>query len=254
MLMLGESILSLLIVDIEHAGKEFYSVFYCALLTVVLLQLLHFQSQPHDADLHVLRRSKNRGILWRLLQGVYSMALVTLSASFTFFLLFSDDSSSTGNSRLRERRLVTEVDEEAVGDEAAHLFSGALAVIFLSLDVMSLLHVGAEEIRKRCMINGKVKIAAILTFAMRFGIILATGTISQWTKNPNGVTMAGLVFVFVELAMRKFGSIYLKRHQSTVEGAATNSEKENGTPDDNEESLEAPWPNVMQARAETEIE
>jgi hypothetical protein len=251
MLMLGENILSLLIVDVEHEGKAFYTIFYCGLLTVILLQLLHFQSQPHEADLHAMRRSKNRGIIWGIVQNVYSLALVTLSASFSFFVLFSDDSNDR---ELLERRLATEVDEGSVRREAANLFSGALAVIFLSLDVMNLLHLGTEEILKRSVVENKVKIAAIFACAMRVGVIVFTGTISQWTENPKHITMTGLLCVIGELTMRKFGLIYLKDSQSTIEGAVTNNEKENSTPNDDDESLEAPWPNVMHARAQPEME
>jgi hypothetical protein len=251
MLMLGENILSLLIVDVEHEGKAFYTIFYCGLLTVILLQLLHFQSQPHEADLHAMRRSKNRGIIWGIVQNVYSLALVTLSASFSFFVLFSDDSNDR---ELLERRLATEVDEGSVRREAANLFSGALAVIFLSLDVMNLLHLGTEEILKRSVVENKVKIAAIFACAMRVGVIVFTGTISQWTENPKHITMTGLLCVIGELTMRKFGLIYLKDSQSTIEGAVTNNEKESSTPNDDDESLEAPWPNVMHARAQPQME
>ena len=87
MLMLGESIFSLLIVDVQDKGLDFYLVFYFSLLTVILLQLLHFQSQPHEAELHAVRRDKNRGMLWALLHNVYSLSLVIMGASFTSFLL-----------------------------------------------------------------------------------------------------------------------------------------------------------------------
>jgi hypothetical protein len=44
MLMLGESILSL--------------------MTAILLQYLYFRSQPHNADDHAVRKGKNLGMMW----------------------------------------------------------------------------------------------------------------------------------------------------------------------------------------------
>jgi hypothetical protein len=242
--MLGESVLSLLIVDVEREGKEFYTVFYCAILTVILLQLLHFQSQPHEADLHASRRSKNRGVLWSLIQNVYSLALVTLSSSFSFFLLFSDDSS---HRMLQKRILSTEVDEEAVGDEAANIFSVSLALVFLSLDIMSLLHLGSEEIRKRCFVNTKVKVFAFFGFIVRLGLIIFTATISQWTRNPKHISSIGLLCVFGELTMRKFGSLYFRHQQSFSDGSES---KKMEVAQDDDDSQEASWPNVLHARAE----
>ena len=81
MLMLGESIFSLLIVDVKDKGVDFYLVFYFSLLTVILLQLLHFQSEPHQADIHAARRNKNAGMIWASIQYVYSLSLVTMGAS-----------------------------------------------------------------------------------------------------------------------------------------------------------------------------
>jgi hypothetical protein len=246
MLMLGESILSLLIVDVTREGKDFYTVFYCSILTVILLQLLHFQSQPHEANLHASRQSKNRGVLWSLIQNVYSLSLVTLSSAFSFFLLFSDDSSRR---RLDQRVLATEVDEEAVGDEAANIFSVSLALIFLSLDILSLLHLGTGEIKKRCLDTAKVKFLAFFGFMVRLGLLIFTATISQWTRNPKHITSIGLLCVFGELTMRKFGSVYL-RHQLSSSDESASKKKEVASPQEDDDSQEASWPNVMHARAE----
>lgn len=58
MLMLGESVFSLLIVA-PLEDPDYYTSFFCSLLTVILLQYLHFKSQPEAADHHAMRRSKN---------------------------------------------------------------------------------------------------------------------------------------------------------------------------------------------------
>ena len=72
MLMLGESILSLLIVDVPDEDKDYYATFYSAMLTVILLQYLHFRSQPNHADGHALRRDKDAGVGYTIMQAIYS--------------------------------------------------------------------------------------------------------------------------------------------------------------------------------------
>jgi hypothetical protein len=57
MLMLGESVLSLLIVDVT-ATSDYYKAFFSGILSITLLEFLHFRSQPHEEDDHALRRSK----------------------------------------------------------------------------------------------------------------------------------------------------------------------------------------------------
>ena len=66
MLMLGESILSLLIVnDISRNNESsYYLTFYLGIISVTLIQFLYFKSQAHDADHHAMRRTRNAGILY----------------------------------------------------------------------------------------------------------------------------------------------------------------------------------------------
>jgi len=78
--MVGESVLSLLIVEISE-GAYYYVTFYSGILSITLTQTLHFQSQPHDPDKHALRRDKIAGFLFMQLLYVYSASLIVLGAS-----------------------------------------------------------------------------------------------------------------------------------------------------------------------------
>jgi hypothetical protein len=120
MLMLGESVFSILIVEIPDNNSAFYATFYEGLLTVVLLQYLHFRSQPDHADHHAMRRSKNAGILWHLLQNAYSLALVSLGSAFTIFLtVFTSEELLAKDDRTSFRRWLAgdvQAQAQAVGD------------------------------------------------------------------------------------------------------------------------------------------
>lgn len=67
MLMLGETVLSLLIVGV-YVEHGFYKIVYCGILTISLLNTMHFRSQPHHADDHAMRRKMERGISFSCFQ------------------------------------------------------------------------------------------------------------------------------------------------------------------------------------------
>jgi low temperature requirement protein LtrA len=94
MLMLGESILSLLIVDVPEEDTEYFTTFYCSLMTVILLQYLYFRSQPHNADDHAVRKDKHLGMMWTIVLFVYSASLVALGVALMLFVLSFSSSSS----------------------------------------------------------------------------------------------------------------------------------------------------------------
>lgn len=85
MLMLGETVLSLLIVGV-YQDADFYKIVYSGVISISLLQIIHFRSQPHHADDHAMRRKKERGYLYIILVQLYSAALIILGASYKMLL------------------------------------------------------------------------------------------------------------------------------------------------------------------------
>ena len=257
MLMLGESIFSLLIVYVGKEGDSFYTVFYCGILTVIFLQLLHFQSQPHEADSHASRRSKNAGILWSWCQHIYSLALVLLGAAFTFFLTFSDDMLYYDGRRRNLAGSASVLTGEEI-ETAAHLFCGSLAVVFFSLEIMSFLHLGFRESRDRCDLEGGKNYAGILLVAFKVGVVVFTATLSQWETNPETLTIIALCTVISQLGMRRLCSTFLSHHGTHCDTAAHQSsttaqpyQTTDETPLSDSATGEAEWPNVTHARAES---
>eukprot|EP00339_Tiarina_fusa_P022076 CAMPEP_0117012746 /NCGR_PEP_ID=MMETSP0472-20121206/10660_1 /TAXON_ID=693140 ORGANISM="Tiarina fusus, Strain LIS" /NCGR_SAMPLE_ID=MMETSP0472 /ASSEMBLY_ACC=CAM_ASM_000603 /LENGTH=624 /DNA_ID=CAMNT_0004715891 /DNA_START=29 /DNA_END=1903 /DNA_ORIENTATION=+ len=247
MLMLGESILSLLIVDVPQENQDYFVTFYNCLVLVILLQYLHFRSQPHHADDHASRRDKNRGSLWTGFQFVYSAALISLGAAMTLFVLSFTYEASGGHRLLEEVLPMTEDRQLAGGgaplyppDEmemrAANLFSISLTAVLFSLDSMSFLHVGWADSKKRCQRHSKgLKIMANVVLVTRCGLLVFTATLSQWIYDADKLSGLGLGVVLAQIVCRKLGEKYLSPK------------------DDDEESVDDEgnkWPNVTQARAE----
>jgi hypothetical protein len=219
MLMLGESVFSILIVDIPNETSEFYATFYCSLLAIILMQYLHFRSQPRHADHHAMRRSKNAGMLWSLFQSAYSFALVSLGAAFTIFLTVLG---------------IADIDEaDTLKERSAHLFSGSLATIFFCLDCMTILHLGIEESQDRCVCKAtkKKNSKGMFLLVLRIGLIVFCATLSQWLTEPDNLAEIGVACVLCQLFLRKLGGMYLSQNKVHAEA-------------------DAAWPNVTHARAD----
>ena len=77
MLLLGESILSLLIVGTTPT-LEYNIAFYAGIISVILIQYLHFKYAPHSADEHAFRRSVKAGVIYYVLTIIHSFALVAM--------------------------------------------------------------------------------------------------------------------------------------------------------------------------------
>lgn len=84
MLMLGESVLSLLIVGLSDE-QEYYIIVLVGVLTIVMLQDLHYESQPLDADTHAMAGMR-AGNAYVILIQFYSLALIFLGASYKYML------------------------------------------------------------------------------------------------------------------------------------------------------------------------
>jgi hypothetical protein len=193
MLMLGESVFSLLIVDVKREGSYFQTVFFSGILTIILLQILHFQSQPHGAEAHAARRDKNAGVIVFVIFQVYSFALVVLGSAYTLILTSSEPYDSA------RRQLAT--DSNTNTRAVAHLFGGALAVIFLSLDLSSTLHTGWEATMQR--IPSRLYWLACLMYFLRISLICLVATIGLWQTEPRNLALIGVFSVIAQLLMRK---------------------------------------------------
>jgi hypothetical protein len=247
MLMLGESVFSILIVDIPLESLDFYKTFYFSLLTIVLMQYLHFRSQPSHADHHAMRRSKNAGIFWTLFQNVYSFALVSLGTAFTIFLtVFANEDDDDASSCLRwlaetDAQVGSEIvgyplcrrwlaageeakyDADKLKERAAHLFSGSLAVIFFCLDCMTILHLGMKESQERCVCKEtkKKNSKGMFLLVLRTGLIVFCATLSQWMTEPQDLAGVGVACVLGQLLLRKLGGVYLSPNQVHAEPDAS---------------------------------
>jgi len=191
MLMFGESIISLLIVDGNNESTKYNIVFFSGLFSVVFLAQWHFRGQPPVADNHALSRSRHSNYVYTVLVPLYSLALIALGVSYKLFLYeftsYYDKKYQDDGSQRRVLRLLGE--EGANNDQydqyqgaydgqegsdlnyyqgdsndylvqlerrreqyAANMFCVSLTLVLLSLDGKQLLHRGWEAVFQRALV------------------------------------------------------------------------------------------------------
>ena len=257
MLLLGESILSLLIVE-TSLSKNYYITFYCGIVSVILLQYLHFRSQPHHASEHAMRRNKNAGLVFNTLMQIYSFALVAVGVSFKM-LLYEYIYQESGGYKLR--RLLQLFRDSAMRhlgggggpkystDErqqrVANFFSGSLAIAWICLDLMILTHQGLRNNVQRCecQITKKISKIGVLFAFIRVVLIALIASLSQYVQKPELIAIIGMVTIIAQVFTRVLGDmIYPKPKVGADNG--------HGDEADDRSSEEDRWPNVTSPRAE----
>lgn len=242
MLMLGESILSLLIVK-PGEMSEYVVTFYSSIVTVFLLCYLHFRSVPHTVEDHVLRRSKNRGMIWKVLTVSYSSALIAMGAAFTLLVLsFTEDEDeyrrqlelvsgdlgdlSPGKDLRRLAGGTSVYSPEDLEQRAANLFSISLSLVFFSLDGMSLMHLGFDHAVERCRDKTKsTNIMGTILLGVRIGLIVLVATLSQWETRAQVLAVLGLAITFGQILLRTLGTKYLNKNLEHATDSENGSER-----------------------------
>lgn len=258
MLLLGESILSLLIVE-TSLSKNYYITFYCGIVSVVLLQYLHFRSQPHHASEHAMRRNKNAGMVFSTLMQTYSFALVAVGVSFKM-LLYEYIYQESGGYKLRKllkvlrdsamRHLAGGGGPKYSADErqqrVANFFCGSMAIAWICLDLMILTHQGLRNNvhRCECQITKKISKLGVLFAIIRAGLIVFIASLSQYVQKPELIAIIGMVTIIAQVLTRFLGEmVYPKAKVGADHG---HGDEAGGSENDSEEDR---WPNVTRARA-----
>lgn len=256
MLMLGESILSLLIVEVT-GGVDYYATFYTGILSVILLQYLHFRSQPHHPDDHAMRRKKEAGLGFSYLMQIYSAALILLGTCYKMFLyeyVYEDYENSHRMLLWEIPRLLAGGDSGALQYDAedrqqriANFFCVSLAIVWICQDLMMLMHKGLKDNmgRCRCKHTHKTKFVGIALIMARVGLIVFIVTLRGYVTDPLLLAVIGLCGIIAQVILRVISSIVFPDDGFHTEGV-----DEHGNPiivEDAED--ENKWPNTTQAQA-----
>jgi hypothetical protein len=251
MLMLGESVLSLLVVDVVETNT-YYQIFVCGLLSIILIQVLHFESQPSDPDKHAARRSIASGLAYFWTMQAYSFALIVLGTAYKMFLyevIYANKGNEDDNSNHRHRGLLflllgrgsmsqtnrdhyrtlaggedtaSQYSEGYRQELTAYLFCGSLAVVFFCLDFLSLSHQGwnANFHRCQCAKTSLQKWLGYFLVVARTSIMLFIATLSFYVTVPKTLAIVGLFVIFLQLIIRAVGRYAYLRDSEEAEEIA----------------------------------
>lgn len=182
-LMLGESILALLIVE-QSPGQRYYTTFFSGIIQITILQYLYFRSNPFDADDHATRRSSGGGFLFSYCIIVYSLSLLCVGCSFKMILhLYLDLEDKEGTI------------EEILTDESraiGNLYSWSLAISFLALDVMIISHQGFHVFFSRFWRGDRFLLRPPLITLAGTSLIVCQALLSQWIDDLEVITVVGV--------------------------------------------------------------
>lgn len=240
MLLLGESVLSLLIVKFIPS-QGYQQVFYCGVVSIALLQYLHFRSQPHHADEHAMRRSRTAGIFFVSVLQIYSIALVVMGTSFKMLLyeqVYEDEAVAAPDANHTRRatstilsRLLadataapsastsaTEIDKKNHEKNVAMFYCISLAVVWFCLDVMLLLHRGIKKHQDDVSRCGRLRCITIgVLILCRVALVVFMATFWLTEVRPAVLTFVGLWCIVLQLVTREAGECLFKGGDSDDE-------------------------------------
>jgi len=254
MLMLGESVLSLLISnDVSDQNEtKFYVTFYVGIISVTLLQFLYFKSQPHHADNHAMRRKRSAGFAFAFLLQIYSAALIVVGVGYKMLLLeYTEEyevaaygTTDTGTDAAY-RVLAggdTSVSKEERRQRIANLFCGGMAAVFITLDLLILAHNGIDASLEMCYCkDAGLRWRGIILVASRVFTSAFILTLSQYVTDPEYVALIGMGSIIVQVAGRVLGRVYFPVGDMDH---GHNDGKEECDDDDDER-----WPNSTQPQS-----
>jgi len=253
MLMLGESVLALLIVE-QSSGLRYYVTFFAGILSVTLFQYLFFRSQPFEADDHALRRSPGAGFSYLWAVKLYSASLILVGCSYKmilhYFLEEEELIEEHGESALQDEEISLEL--EHTRKQIARLFCYSMALSFIALDLMIILHRGFVANFSRFRVNGKWAWGPLRVSVLVYVLLFITVDMWRWFDRLETLAAAGLMIVIAQVLIRTRGLRYFPVSKRAMELAQCGGDLSLLTPDEGgSHTHHSPpgWPNRTQPQS-----
>ena len=215
MLMLGESILSILTIGHHQATidtvEEGHSSriptaipFYAGILQITMFQYLFFRSQPSEAKDHVMRRSQWGGMFFFYNHTFYSAALILVGCSFKMIL---------SPEKMLQQQEEDDYDYD-ITERIALVYAVSQAVSFMALDNMTTSHRGFRENfrRFRATFAGEgdttsCAFVPTIVLLVNWALIVLTLCLS-FVEDLALLSILGCLLVFCQTMLRTVGLKY----------------------------------------------
>ena len=214
MLMLGETVLSLLIAP-QSKGARYYLTFYTGITAVTLLQYLFFRSQPFAIEDHAGRRSLLGTLIFTEMLTIYSGCLIVFGGAYKLTLdqyVLEETlppSATVGVYTLAQRRA-----------RIANLFCWSLTVSMVALDFMIVTHRGfrGNFARFRNPAGG-CNVVPTIILIVSLSLLGFTVTLSMWIHSLEWMSLLGLLVVVFQVLLRTFGLRYFPVSKKAMDAA-----------------------------------
>lgn len=219
MLMLGESVLSLLIVEVVSRGREYFVTFYCGIISVCLLMYLYFVSGPTHVEEHAMSRHVVISYSICVLMQFYSAGLVIVGACYKLFMYeytYENYEDEFGQ-RLRRKLIeyirslagssLGDIDQETRRQSISYFFCFGLALVWACSDIMMLMHKGLyyNMWRLRHQTFDHHRKTAIFLIFLRFALLVFIATLFLYVREPHLLTAIGMCCIVGQLLLRSWG-------------------------------------------------
>ncbi len=212
----GESVLSLLIVEVTNEIPAFYFTFYFGIVSVTGLQYLYFRSQPHHADDHAMRRKRSAAATFLTCMQYYSAALIIVGVSFKLLLTEYKYEEAYASKSVMYRLLAGESDTKLEYTKSERrfrislFFCVALGTTFLCLDILALAHKGIEAINDQYFQrqNTYYRLVAYCLLASRIAVTIFISTAFLYVREVQYVALIGLISILLQVFLRVIGFIF----------------------------------------------
>mmetsp|Transcript_35193 Transcript_35193/g.78936 ORF Transcript_35193/g.78936 Transcript_35193/m.78936 type:complete len:920 (+) Transcript_35193:47-2806(+) len=212
LLMIGEGILSLVIVETAETA-DYYIITTFGTLTMIFIQILKFESEPSHAEGHALWKDIRNGKFYSYLVQILSMSLIVFGVMYKVFLKKVLKSYKAETSYAAHRFLAG--GGSYMSDEtSAALFCGGLTALLLSLELMNLTHSGvmkSDLLGRITKESGDVDWTMVTVMILKICIVIFTVTLQYWTTDPDAMTLCGCAIVFAMASTRVFVHYYLHK-------------------------------------------
>lgn len=218
LLMLGESIASLIGIGHTTKSRDYYLVVIVGIVTVIWLHFLHFESEPLDTSEHALWGHRWNTVCYILIIQVITISLIGFSSTFKVFLYevinhnTQENTHESTNNESTETRPIHEKDADT-------LFAIVLSLVVVSLELLNLCHTGIKRAVGhlfQTIEGGKRKLywPIVIVSLIKVAIFLFCMTMHKWLDEPEYIVPAGCAVVIALSITRVVVHFFL--HEKTL--------------------------------------
>ena len=185
MLMIGESILSLVIVHVDKGGPMYYLTFFLGVGTMTIFLFANSRMSKTENEDHAMR-SKSRRPVYLMISQLFSLCVVSIGISFKMMLnefiegrIISKTIQNSSENNGTEKINLIEKIEDLERKRIAAFFCIVFVLSLVLMEAMNLFHKSGIIKIKKLKLGQKIGLALL-----RISTLIFAGTPVLYTSDP----------------------------------------------------------------------